>query len=83
MQVGYKVLTELTEVSGTGMNFLQNSQKYRAGYGCCTELTKVSGTGIRCGTRTPGMGMNFSQNPEVFGLSVYFLQNSQKCPVRV
>lgn len=48
----YGSRTELTELSDTVMNFLQNAQKYRVRYSCCTELTKVSGTALRCGTRT-------------------------------
>ena len=35
--------TELTEVPGTGMNVVQNSQKFGYGYGNLTELTEVPG----------------------------------------
>ena len=35
--------TELTEVPSTGMNVLQNQQKFGYGYESLTELTEVSG----------------------------------------
>ena len=58
---GYGSLAERPEVSGTSMDVLQNSQKFRVlwhgayrayrssgyGYECPTELTEVPGTGVR------------------------------------
>ena len=40
---GYACATELTEVPGTGMKVLQNSQKFRVLWLGRTELAKVSG----------------------------------------
>ena len=35
--------TELTDVLGTGMNVLQNKQRFGNGYECLKELTEVPG----------------------------------------
>ena len=35
--------TELTEVPGTGMSVVRNSQKFGYGYGNLTQLTEVPG----------------------------------------
>ena len=40
---GYGSLAELTEVPGTGMEVLQNSQKFRVRHGSLTWLTEVPG----------------------------------------
>ena len=43
----YGCRTELTEVSGTGIDVVPNLPKCPVPvYGCCTEFTEVSGTGI-------------------------------------
>ena len=39
--------TELTEVPGTGMNVLQNYQKFGYGYGNLTELPEIPGIAAR------------------------------------
>ena len=51
---GMGVLTELPEVSGTGIEVLQNFQKFRVLWDVRTELTKLPG-GYKCCTRTPGI----------------------------
>ena len=66
--------TELTGVSGTGMKFLQNSQKCRIVYGCCTEPTEVSGTDIRCCTR----GMIIYQITQKFRVRVRKLYRTHR-----
>ena len=40
---GHGRLAELIEIPGTGMEVLQNSQKFRVRYGYLTELTEVPG----------------------------------------
>ena len=42
----YESLTELPEVSGTGMEVLQSSQKFRILWHGRTKLTEVPGTGM-------------------------------------
>ena len=64
-------LTELPEVSGTGMKVLQNFQKFRVLWHGRTELTEVPGGHERCCTRTP------------YNMVTRGVQNSQKFRVRV
>ena len=69
------ILTELTEVSGTGMDVLQNSQKLRAGtkmlypypgyVARAYRAYRSSGYGYECRTdltEVPGTGMNDLHN---------------------
>ena len=76
--------TELTEVSGTGIDVVRNLpkclvpvlisyrsyQSVRYRYWCCTELTEVSGTGMKVCTGTGGAG-------------IHIVPNLPKCPVPV
>ena len=55
-------LTELPEVSGTGMEVLKNSQKFRVLWHGRTELTELPGRYKKCCTRTPGIVARGVQN---------------------
>ena len=62
--------TELPEVSGTGMEVLQNSQKFRVLWHGGTELTEVPGGYKKCCTRTPGIVARGVQNSQKFRVRV-------------
>ena len=52
---GYDSLIELPGVSGTGIEVLKKSQKFRVLWHGRTELTEVPGGNKNCFTRTPGI----------------------------
>ena len=53
---------ELPEVSGTGMEVLQNFQKFRVLWHRHTELTEIPGGYKTCCIRTPGIVARVVQN---------------------
>ena len=80
---GYESLTELPEVSGTGMKVLQNFPKFRVLWHGRTELTELPGRyenavpvprvlwhGRTDLTEVPGTGMNVVQNSQKFFVRV-------------
>ena len=82
--MGYGSLTELPEVSGTGMEVLQNSQKFRVLWRGRTELAEVPGGYEKCLYPYPGYcGTGRTELTEVPGAGMNAIQNSQKFRVRV
>ena len=67
---GYESLTELPEVSGTGLEVLQNFQKLRVLWHGRTGLTEVPGGYERCCTRTPGVVARGVHNSQKFRVRV-------------
>ena len=80
---GYKALTEVTDVAGTGTEVLQNSQKFRVLWHGRTEPTEIPGRhenvvpvprllwhGRTELTEVPGTGMNVIQNLQKFRVRV-------------
>ena len=73
--------TELTKVSGTLTNFLQNQHKYRVLYGCGAERTNVSRIVYKVVVvPVPGYFTRVYPYPGYFSIGV---QNAHKCRVRV
>ena len=66
----YECLTELTEVPGTGMKVLQNSQKFRAGMIHAVPVPRVLCHRLTELTEVPGTGMNVIQNLQKFRVRV-------------
>ena len=56
--------------SGTGMEVLQNSQKFRVLWHGRTELTEIPGGLKKCCTRTPGIVARGVQNSQKFRVRV-------------
>ena len=72
------------QVSGKGMEVLQNSQKFRVLWHGHTELTEVPGWYKKCCTRTPGIVARSVQKlTDVPGTGMNVTNNSQKFRVRV
>ena len=67
---GYGSLAELPEVSGTGMEVLRNSQKFRVLWHGRTELTEVPGGSKKHCTPTPGIVARGGQNSQNFRVRV-------------
>ena len=67
---GFRSLTELPEVSGTCMEVLQISQKFRVLCHGPAELTEVPRRYEKCCTRTPGIVARGVQNLQKFQLWV-------------
>ena len=66
--------TELTEVPGTGMNVIHDSQKFRVSWRGRTETHRSSGQVKKCCTRIPGI---------VTHTGIHNIHNIQKFRVRV
>ena len=66
----YGNLTELPDVSGTGMKVLHNLQKLRVLWHGRTKLTEVLGRYERSCTRTPGIVERGVQNFQKFRVRV-------------
>ena len=66
----YGSLTEFPEVSGTGMEVLQNSRTFRVVWHGRTERTEVPGGYTKCCTRTQGIVARGVQSSQRFRVRV-------------
>ena len=67
---GYGSLTELPQVSGTGMKVLHNFQKFRVLWHGRTKLAELPGGYKWCCTRTPGIVARGVHNSQKFRVRV-------------
>ena len=80
---GYGSLTELTEVPGTGMEVLQNPQKFRVRYGIRTELTEIPGRYTNVVPVPRVLWHRRAELTELSGMGMNVVQHSQRFRVRV
>ena len=73
-------VTELPEVSSTGMKVLQNFQKFRVLWHERTELTEVPGWYKKCYIRTPGIVARGVQNSQKFRVRVLMPYRTNRSP---